>query len=144
MFPPILINFLLICKAVEDLRDRSRRLPSSAFISNFPDPQKRVYQLNGRLSDLRRSIGAKVDDLTKAETAANFNSDADQIIKATIVNQQQAAAPIGMDEGEIRPTRVPRNYAEAVDALNDAQVCVFLIFFKKWPSMTWFFDAFDC
>lgn len=110
---------------MENLRDRSGQLPSSAYISNFPDPQKRVLELSGRLSDLHKSIRAKVGDLTKAETAAHFNSDADQIIKATAVAQQQAAvtAPSEINEEEIRPTKVPRNYTEAVDALNSTQVC---------------------
>ncbi|KAH9280373.1 Spectrin beta chain, non-erythrocytic 1 [Echinococcus granulosus] len=108
-------------KALDELQNRSHRLSSCVDAKNFPNPQKRVQDLNDRLLDLHKSIGTKVRDLTNAESAAQFNSDADQIIKASVVAPQLAAVPGDLAEKVIRPSQLPRNYAEAVNALNETE-----------------------
>ncbi|VDK20324.1 unnamed protein product, partial [Taenia asiatica] len=108
-------------KALDELQHRSCRLPSSADAANFPNPQKRAQDLNDRLSDLHKSINNKVRDLTNAESAAQFDSDADQIIKASLVAPQLASAPKGLTGEAIQPSQLPRNYAEAVNALNETE-----------------------
>ncbi|KAM7541962.1 hypothetical protein Aperf_G00000017227 [Anoplocephala perfoliata] len=104
-------------KAVDDLGDRSRQLPSCSEAANFPDPQKRAQGINNMVRNLRISIGNKLKDLSKAESNEQFNNDADQMIKASVAATQQSAAP----PEAIRPSQLPRNYAEAVSALNDAK-----------------------
>ncbi|KAL5107304.1 Spectrin beta chain [Taenia crassiceps] len=108
-------------KALAELQNRSHRLPSSADAANFPNPQKRAQDLNNRLVNLHKSIGDKVRDLTNSESAAQFDSDADQIIKASVVAPQLASAPAGLAEEAIQPSQLPRNYAEAVNALNETE-----------------------
>lgn len=63
-----------------------------------------------------------MNDLSKAESTAQFNNDADQIIKATVAAAQHSAAPLEVSEEGIRPSQLPRNYSESVNALNDAKV----------------------
>ncbi|KAL5964605.1 Spectrin alpha chain [Taenia solium] len=106
-------------KALDELQHRSCRLPSSVDAANFPNPQKRAQDLNDRLLDLHKSINTKVRDLTNAESAAQFDSDADQIIKASVVAPQLSSVPGGLAEEATQPSQLPRNYAEAVNALNE-------------------------
>lgn len=79
--------------------------------------------MNDRLLDLHKSIGNKVRDLTNAESAAQFDSDADQIIKASVVAPQLASVPRDLAGEAIQPSQLPRNYAEAINALNETEVC---------------------
>ncbi|VDL15838.1 unnamed protein product [Hymenolepis diminuta] len=108
--------------ALETLRERSRQLPNCSDAANFQDPQKRVQDINSQFADIRRSIGTKINDLSKAETASQFSSDADQLIKASIITTQQSAVPSNFFEEEGNRTYpIPRNYIEAMNALNDSK-----------------------
>lgn len=110
-------------QALEALRERSRQLPNCSDAGNFQNPQKRVQDISNQFADIRRSIGTKIDDLSKAETASQFSNDADQLIKASIITTQQSAVPKGfLEEEENRPYPIPRNYIEAMNALNDSKV----------------------
>ncbi|VDM16022.1 unnamed protein product [Hydatigera taeniaeformis] len=111
----------VMAHALDELQNRSCCLPSSVEAANFPNPQKRSQDLNDRLLDLHKSIGNKVKDLANAERAAQFDSDADQIIKASSIAPQLASAPRGSDEREIQPSQIPRSYAEAINALNETE-----------------------
>ncbi|VDO08241.1 unnamed protein product [Rodentolepis nana] len=109
-------------KALEDWRYRSDHLPSCSDAINFPSPQKRIEDIDRKLADLQGAIVSKSADLSKAEIAAQFNSDANQLIKASLATTQQSAIPKEFtEEEENQPLTIPRTYIEAVDALNDSK-----------------------
>lgn len=109
-------------EAIDGLRDRASKLPQVNDASNFAEPTRLVEELSGGVAALRDEIRDELENLTGQEAAAQFNNEADQMIKAVTVAPQLSAFP-GEDMNEVAQSAVPQNLAEAIAAVNDAQVC---------------------
>ncbi len=106
---------------MDGLKDQVSRLPNVPDATNFPEPKKRAQGLADGLTALRGNIKDKLNTLSGEEAAAQFNSEADQAIKAVVVAPQLSAIP-GEDMDEAARPQIPQNLAEAIAALNNAQV----------------------